>query len=99
MTSETQDISVIDQPERNRYEVSSGGALAGFLDYRPGDGHLNLVHTEISPEYEGKGLAAQLVRAALDDLRARGQKMVPSCSYVAAFVKRHPEYRDLVAPA
>jgi len=98
MTSDTQDISVANQPERNRYELSSAGSLAGFLAYRRREGSLDLVHTEILPEYEGKGLAAQLVREALDDLRACGQKMVPSCSYVATFVQRHPQYQDLVAP-
>jgi predicted GNAT family acetyltransferase len=79
--------------------VTSGGSLAGFLTYRGSENRLDLVHTEILPEYEGKGLAAQLVGQALDDVRASGRQVVPSCSYVAKFVQRHPQYQDLVEPA
>jgi len=81
----------------SRYEITTGGAPAGFLNYRQKPGQLELVHTEIDPQYEGQGLAAQLVRGALDDARASGHKIVPSCSYVAKFVERHPDYQDLVA--
>lgn len=98
MNSEVREISVFDRPEQNRYEVTSAGTLAGFLTYRAGAGRLDLVHTEILPEYEGQGLAAQLVARALDDVRPSGRRIVPSCSYVAKFVQRHPQYEDLVAP-
>lgn len=94
----TQEVRVENQPERHRYEVTSGGTLAGFMTYRQEGERLDLVHTEILPEYEGQGLAAQLVARALDDVRARGQLVVPSCSYVAQFVQRHPQYQDLQAP-
>lgn len=90
-------VVVANQRASHRYEVRSGNALAGFLDYRQSPGQLDLVHTEIDPAYEGQGLAAQLVRGALDDARATGHKVVPSCSYVAKFLQRHPEYQDLVA--
>jgi uncharacterized protein len=51
-------------------------------------------HTEVPPADEGKGIGARLVRAALDDARQRGFKIVPACSFVAAFIRRHPEYND-----
>lgn len=98
MTPDSPDVTVENQPERHRYEVTCGGTLAGLMTYRQEGEQLDLVHTEILPEYEGKGLAAQLVARALDDVRARGQLVVPSCSYVAKFVQRHPQYQDLQAP-
>ena len=51
-------------------------------------------HTEVPPADEGKGIGSQIVRAALDDARKRGFKIVPACSFVADFVRRHPEYGD-----
>jgi predicted GNAT family acetyltransferase len=55
-----------------------------------------LVHTEVSVSLEGRGLGAQLVSGALDDLRARGLKVVPICPFVRSYIGRHAEYDDLV---
>lgn len=84
-------------PARHRFDLQADGRPAGHLQYRERDGMLDLVHTEVDPAFQGRGLAALLVRAALDDARAAGQRVVPSCAYVAAFIERHPEYRELVA--
>jgi predicted GNAT family acetyltransferase len=54
-------------------------------------------HTEIDAPLRGDGLGAELVRGALDDVRARGRTIFPTCWYVAAFVDEHPEYHDLLA--
>jgi predicted GNAT family acetyltransferase len=56
-----------------------------------------MVHTEIEPAFEGEGFGSALVSGALDDVRARGKRVRPLCPFVAAYVKRHPEYADLVA--
>jgi predicted GNAT family acetyltransferase len=55
-----------------------------------------LVHTEVEPRAEGTGLGSQLVTEALDDIRARGLRVVPLCPFVAAYIRRHPDYADLV---
>jgi len=55
-----------------------------------------LVHTDIEPSLEGRGLGAVLVRGALEDIRSRGERVVPFCPFVRAYVRRHPEYADLV---
>jgi predicted GNAT family acetyltransferase len=55
-----------------------------------------MVHTEVDLAQEGKGLASTLVRGALDDIRARGGVIVPLCPYVIGFLRRHPDYEDLV---
>lgn len=90
-------VVVSNQPALNRYELRTGGELAAFLDYRTSAGQLDLVHTEVDPRFEGQGLGAKLVQGALDDARASGHKVVPSCSFVAKFVQRHAGYQDLVA--
>jgi predicted GNAT family acetyltransferase len=51
----------------------------------------------VPPELRGRGIAEQLVRAALADARTAGNKVVPACSYVAKFIERHHEYQDLLA--
>jgi uncharacterized protein len=57
-----------------------------------------LRHTEVAPSEEGQGLGGRLVAGALADIRTRGLRVVPVCMFVAAYIKRHPEQRDLVAP-
>jgi hypothetical protein len=58
---------------------------------------IDLVHTVVPQEAEGQGIGAALVRAALDDARAKGLKVMPSCPFVHSYVKRHREYADLIA--
>jgi uncharacterized protein len=57
---------------------------------------LALVHTEVEPRHEGRGFASRLVAGALDDIRARGLGVVPTCPFVRSYLERHPEYGDLV---
>ncbi len=89
-------VSTKDNPERDRYEVYADDTLAGFVDYRVRDDRMSLTHTETDPELQGRGLAAALVRATLDAARDSGLSVLPHCSYVSAFIKRHPEYLPLV---
>ena len=96
MTASTP-ASVQHNERLRRFELDVEGRRAGLLQYRERDGMLDLLHTEVDPAFRGRGLAAALVRAALDQVRAANQRIVPSCPYVAAFVERHPEYRDIVA--
>jgi predicted GNAT family acetyltransferase len=76
-----------------RYEMETEHGLAIAVYHQLRDS-LVFTHTEVPPADEGKGNAARLVKAALDDTRRRGLKIVPACSYMVAFVRRHPEYRD-----
>ncbi len=77
----------------SRYELDTAHGVA-IAVYRRQGNRLVFVHTETPPPDEGKGIGTRLVRAALDDARARGFKIVPACSFVVDFVRRHPEYRD-----
>jgi predicted GNAT family acetyltransferase len=87
---------VRDNRERFRYEILVDGAVVGFMDYTMRGGRLVIVHTEVDPNRQEKGLASTLVRFALDDARGRGLQIVPVCPFVERFVERHPEYDDLV---
>jgi predicted GNAT family acetyltransferase len=99
MTEDTRSIEVVDNAGDQRYDLLVDGELAGTIVYRdPRTGVRQLVHTEVRPELSGQGLAAVLAGAALDDVRSKGWKVVPTCPYVASYVQKHPEYEDLVAP-
>ena len=73
----------------------SGDAMA-FVQYRRAGARIVLVHTEVPAPMSGKGVGSKLVRRALDALQAEGLKVVPRCDFVAAYIERHPEYRDLL---
>jgi len=98
MSDATSDISVTDVSSASRYEITVDGVLAGFAAYRDRDGRRVFTHTEIDPRFEGRGLGSQLVRAALDDVRARGLTIVPLCPFVRSWLGKHAGYADLVAP-
>ena len=87
---------VTDNRERDQFEMRVGGALARIV-YRRENGRIALVHTEVPDELSGQGVGSRLVRGALDRIRAEGLRIIPSCSFVAAYMARHPEEQDLLA--
>jgi predicted GNAT family acetyltransferase len=90
-------VSVIDNAEELRYELHLDGVCVAEMRYRLEPGALVLVDVDVEPWLEGRGFGSRLVEGALDDLRARGLAVVPHALFVADFMKRHPEYSDLVA--
>ena len=84
-------------PERQAFVAVLGGATALCAYRRDGD-TLVLQHTEVPRALQGRGLAAVLVHAALAWARAEGLVVRPTCSYVAAYMRRHPQTQDLLAP-
>lgn len=90
------DIEVADNPDKRRYEVTVDGEVAGASYYRDADGVRIVTHTEVADEFEGQGVGSRLIAGALDDIRARGLRVTPLCPFAAAYIKRHPEYGDLV---
>jgi hypothetical protein len=95
--TENSSVSVAENTEAKRYEVSVDGVLAGFATYRDRDGERIVLHSEVFPEFEGHGLAGRLARDALDDIRGRGWQVVPRCPFFAAYIRKHPEYAEMVA--
>jgi uncharacterized protein len=90
-------VEVRHNPEQQRYELTVDGELSGVADYRPSGEALVFPHTEIHPTKRGRDLGARLVRAALDDVRERGERVIPTCWYVARFIDENPDYADLLA--
>jgi hypothetical protein len=90
--------SVTDDPEQSRYELRVAGELAGFLTYKRRGDQISLIHTEVEPPFQGKGLATHLARFSLDDARKRGLAILPFCPYVNSWIRKHPDYADLVPP-
>jgi predicted GNAT family acetyltransferase len=93
------DLVVEDNPEESRYEAWIGDRMVGIAEYELADeaGPMVFVHTEVLPGAEGMGVGRGLARAALDDVRRRGLRLVPECEFIAGFLKRNPQERDLVA--
>lgn len=91
------DLSVDDNPTRQRFEVRLDGEVVGFAAYHVRDGVVAITHTEVEPALRGRGIGAALVGGALDRIRAEGHRVLPVCSFVADYVRRNPEHADLVA--
>jgi uncharacterized protein len=91
------EITVADNPQAARYELTVDGERAGFVTYRQSPGVMALLHAEVDPSRERRGLGSRLVRGALDDARARGLAVRPVCPFVQWFIETHAEYQDLRA--
>ena len=101
MTATTKDgrsVELANDERHHRYLGSVEGRVAAFAAYIPRDGVVLFTHTETDPSFEGQGVASQLVRWALDDVRARGLRVQAQCPFVQAYLARHAdEYADLLA--
>ncbi len=92
-------VEIRNDAAANRWEVLVGAELAGFALYRERRGLVAFTHTEVDDRFEGRGLAGELVRAALNDARERGLAVLPFCPFVNGWIGRHREYVDLVPEA
>lgn len=99
MTSSTtseSDVSVTDRPEESRFEAFLDGQLMGKADYRLSGSTITFTHTEVDDAAEGKGVGSAIARTVLDSARDRGLRVVPQCQFIARYISRHQDYRDLV---
>lgn len=83
-------------PDARRYHLTVGDAVA-VMDYQLEGDRMIFTHTYVPPALRNRGLAARLVGAGLDDARRHQRRVEARCSYVAHYLERHPEYRDLLA--
>ena len=93
----TAPLPVMHNVKLQRFESQAGDAPLAFVSYTHEGEHVILDHTFVPDELRGHGMAATLVRTALDEARKRHWKIVPRCPYVATFIKRNPDFADLVA--
>jgi predicted GNAT family acetyltransferase len=84
----------------HRFEAELDGTIVGTIQYRAQPGMVILVHTETDAAYGGRGIGSQLARAALEDLRSKGEKAVVVCPFIKAWLGKHPgAYSDVVTEA
>lgn len=92
-------VEVTDVPDRSRFEARQDERLAGFVEYIGLGRSLLLTHTEVEDGFQGSGIGSSLVRQVLDRARADDRVVRPLCPFVAAWIRRHQDYADLVDPA
>jgi hypothetical protein len=96
MSTGAASVEVRNNPQWTRYEVLVDGAVAGTAHYSVYEGSLVFDHTVIDEAYAGRGLGRVLAQGSLDDVRARGQRIVPLCEFIAGFLAKNPDYDDVV---
>lgn len=90
--------AVRDVPERGRFELALPGGHVAFATYRESaPGVLAILHVEVPRALEGQGVGSRFMAGLLDLVRRRGQKVVPYCSFAAAYIRRHADAHDLLA--
>ena len=89
------EVEVKHNAKGGQFEVELEGQLA-YLEYRMGVGSIILMNTEVPPELEGRGIGGALAKAGLEYARASQLGVVAFCPFVQGYLKRHPEYQDLV---
>jgi len=87
---------VIHEKENQRFVIYTD-ANEVYVEYKMEEKEINLYHTFTHPALRGKGLAAQVVRAALEFAKKNNLKVIPTCSYVQSFIAKNAEYKDLIA--
>ena len=89
------DYDIRHNREQHRFETTIDDLLC-VIDYRLDGEHLTLPHVGVSKALEGRGIAGELTRAALDWARVENYRVIPVCPYVQAWLRRHPDYQDLL---
>jgi len=91
------EVQIRNNPGENRYEAWVGDELAGFSTYSLRERIIRFVHTEVEDAFEGHGVASNLARYALDDVRRDGsRKVIAACPFVKSWIGEHPDYQDLL---
>ena len=91
----TDELNVIHVPEAHRFEVPLPGEPA-VLIYEVRAGYMLLLHTEVPPSFEGRGIAGKLAKKALEYAKENGFEVKSFCSFTTRYIERHPEYKGLL---
>lgn len=97
--ADDQEPVLVLEDARNRYELRRGATVIGFSEFnRVGADTVMFTHSEVDPAHEGKGYGSRLAREALEHVHAQGKQVIPMCPFIAAYIRRHPEYIAYVRP-
>jgi uncharacterized protein len=88
--------AIVNNPSQHRYQLTVDGHTAATY-YEIAGGIVTFVHTEVPPEFGGKGIGSKLIKGALDQLRTDSLKVVAHCEFVKAFIGKNAAYQDLLA--
>lgn len=88
--------SVAHQTDRSRFVITVDGEEAGFAEYSDSATTREFTHTVVFESFQGQGLSKPLIKAALDDDSTVGRQVIPTCSAVARFIEKNPEYQGLI---
>jgi predicted GNAT family acetyltransferase len=97
MQTDMKKYKLIDNTRERSYEFHIDGEIAR-IDYAiTPDGDIALTHTEVAEPLQGQGIGKALVEASLEDIESRGKKVVPICGFVRAYIRKHPQWKRIVA--
>jgi predicted GNAT family acetyltransferase len=91
------DTTVVDVPEKGRFEVRIGDRIVGLASYHVDGKTMTLPHTEVDPDVGGRGIGTALAAGVLAAARERGLTVLPYCSFIRHYIQQHPGDMDLVA--
>jgi uncharacterized protein len=90
-------VLIVDNPAERRFEARVEERVVGYAEYRPAGNRLIFTHTVVDPSMEGRGIGSRLAAGALDAVRARGMRATVHCPFITGWLRRHPEYEDILA--
>jgi uncharacterized protein len=96
-TAGSEAVLVVDNPAERRFEARVEERVVGYAEYRPAGNRLILTHTVVDPSMEGRGIGSRLAAGALDAIRSRGMRATVHCPFITGWLRRHPEYKDILA--
>ena len=96
MKEEFKNLPLHKNENLHRFELNINGSFA-FIEYRESPGKITLVHTEVEPLLEGKGAATAVIEKTLEYIEQKNLKLIPICPLVVAYLKRHPDWKRILA--
>jgi predicted GNAT family acetyltransferase len=84
--------------DQHRFEATDDDRLAGYVEYNLLTHSIMLTHTEVLPEFEGKGVGGFLARESLAAAREQGKQVIPACPFIASYLRKHRALLDNVDP-
>jgi predicted GNAT family acetyltransferase len=90
------EVKISENKEKKRFEAMVDGATA-VIEYIRAEDKMYLTHTEVPKQLEGKGVASAMAKQVLEQIKVEGLQLVPLCPFIAAYLKRHPEWKEILA--
>lgn len=90
------EVNIKENKEKNRFEAEVENRVA-LIEYKRAEDKMYLTHTEVPKELEGKGVGSSMVKQVLQQIKDENLKLIPLCPFIASYVKRHPEWKEILA--